>query len=190
MNTLNTPNILKLSAAALALTAGAASVQARPPQPPIDVAQLEAHAAEAFAGADANGDGLVTLEEFSAMERPRRHAGGSRPRPDRERGAQTSADEQPAARRQAFSDDLFDQLDTDGDDSLSREEYSAANQRAARTSLGRQRMFDRLDADNDGVLTIDEFPPSRMARLDSDGDGTITSEELRRGRASHRHQDS
>ena len=186
MHNLNTQKIFRISALALALSVCTTSAMARPPQAPIDVAELEAHAAEAFAGADTDSDGLVTPEEFAAMERPKRRQGGHHAR--RNTDEQTS--EQRSARRQAHSDQLFDQLDSDGDDFLSRDEYSAENQRAARKSLGSQRMFERLDADDDGVLTLDEFPPSRMARLDIDGDGTITTEELRQGRASHRNQDS
>lgn len=189
MEILYTPKILRIGAA-LTLAACATSALARPPQPPIDVAELEARAAESFASADTDGDGLITVEEFSTMEQPSRRSEGRKARPGRERGSQEGSDEQRSARRQAFSDQLFDQLDTDGDESLSRQEYSAASQRAARESLGKQRMFERLDADDDGVLTIDEFPPSRLARLDSDGDGTITAEELRQGRANHRLQDS
>jgi Ca2+-binding EF-hand superfamily protein len=124
------------------------------------------------------------------MPRPERRSSRPHARFGRSSGAAERSDEQQTARRLAYSDDLFDQLDSDGNDSLSRDEYSAASRRAAREAVGKQRMFERLDVDDDGVLTIDEFPPSRLVRLDSDGDGIITAEELRRGRASHRHQDS
>lgn len=210
MNKSQPPAILRLAVlTAAVVTAGAAQLAlAQPPKPPIDVAELQSRAAEAFARADTDSDGLVTLAEFTAMERPHRGKRPFSPRSGRRWGevadsiegaaseidAASSTDAASAARkivrRDALNDELFDLLDSNADDSLSRQEFSADNQRAARQALHAQRAFARLDQNNDGVLTIEEFPPSRLANLDSDGDGTITREELKRGRASRQLRNS
>ena len=191
MNKSNRPATLRSGVLTLAfVTVGAATLaMAQPPRPPIDVAELESRAAEAFASADTDSDGLVTLEEFTAMERPARGEGKFRSRSGK-RWGEGASEEDRAARRDAMNDDLFDMLDSNADDSLSRDEFSAANQRTARHTLRAQRAFARFDRDSGGVLTIEEFPASRLSNLDSDGDGTITREELKQGRASQRLRNS
>lgn len=165
-----------LAGVLLALAAGSSVAQR--PQTPIDVATLETRGAEAFAEADADGDGMITEAEFSQADHPGRSKRGAGGHKHRGRAGQSPDSEA----RQNMAEDMFDLLDSNADDSLSREEFSSANQRAARKNLGQQRAFTRLDANADGVLTIDEFPASRLAARDTNGDGTITSEELQRGR--------
>lgn len=74
-------------------------------------------------------------------------------------------------------------LDQDGDNVISRDEFTAARP-------GQPRMFDRFDGDQDGRITLDEFLEQRRAlqerrfnRLDANGDGAITEEDIaaRRG---------
>jgi Ca2+-binding EF-hand superfamily protein len=172
-------NQIRKALVAGALLLGAGTSVAQPPRPPIDVATLEARAAEAFAKADADGDGMITEQEFSAVERPARSnrgPGGHKSHRSNRQNPDTSA-------RQNRAEEMFDLLDSNGDDSLSRDEFSRANQQAVRQTLGHQRAFSRLDANDDGVLTIEEFPPSRLAARDTNGDGTITQEELNSGRS-------
>jgi hypothetical protein len=159
---------------------------AQPPRPPIDVATLEARSVEAFSLADADSDGLLTEEEFSSLERPDRSKRGPGGHKYHGRGGRSS---DPEAQQNA-ADAMFDILDNNADDSLSREEFSMANQQAARKTLGSQRAFSRLDANADGVLTIEELPANRLATRDTDGDGTITQEELKRGRPNRNSNES
>ena len=89
--------------------------------------EINAHRAERFTNADANGDNLVTADEmeaFAETERARRQ-------------------EQRRAKR-------FARMDADGDGFITAEEHAAAGDKRM------DRMFDRIDADGDGVITETE----------------------------------
>lgn len=179
-NGLTTPAVLTL-----ALLAGAAAnVWANPPggadRFPISVAEAEAHRAQVFAEVDSNGDGLVSAEEFAAAEGPRKHRGGKRPPgPDGQGGRH----EMPSAEQLAAMEaTLFEALDTDGDDVLSRSEFSLQALSEARAETRKTRFFERADANEDGYLSPDEFPPRRLTELDVNGDGQITRDEMPRHR--------
>lgn len=135
---------------------------------PIDVETLRSRAAEAFAKADADQDGLVSAAEFAAVDDDKRRPGQRQ----RRRG-----DGEGAGKGKGF-----ELGDADGDGQLSREEFEALP--AARRAAQAQRKFERLDADGDGGLSPSEFPSraNRLIGFDADGDGILTREEMRRGR--------
>lgn len=171
---------------------------------PIDLSELQAAEEKRFAAADADGDGLVSAEEFAAVD-PRQLSAGGIPRSDRagwqrkmasggRRGLDREAirqrmeqrrveldqriSEREQRRQEARSRD-FEAADTDGDGQLSPDEYVAM---PATLQATRQReLFTRLDGNEDGVLTPEEFPSAvdRLKTLDADGDGLVTRREMR-----------
>ncbi|MDE0419966.1 MAG: hypothetical protein OXK76_03630 [Gammaproteobacteria bacterium] len=186
-----------------------ANVLAAPKERPasIDLSELKAAEEERFTAADADGDGLVTAEEFAAVD-PRRFSAGIRSPGDRggwqrrvagdgtrglDREAKLQRMEQRRAeiekriaegekRRQKARRSDFETADSDGDGQLSAEEYGDM---PTTLKTARQReMFARLDGNEDGVLTPEEFPSmvDRLQALDADGDGLVTREEMRAGR--------
>ena len=77
------------------------------------------------------------------------------------------------AEMQARLEQLFDRLDTDGDDSVTTAELQ-------RTPGGRMLM--QTDADGDGSLTLDEVREGAAAlfkTMDANGDGVVTADERR-----------
>ncbi|MCE2461698.1 MAG: hypothetical protein J4F38_13100 [Pseudomonadales bacterium] len=168
---------------------------------PIDLGELRATEEKRFAAADADGDGLVTEEEFANVD-PRRIFAGVRP-PDtrnrdgrrrgpgaegrggdhadreamRERRAERRAEME--ARREEARTREFATADADGDGQLSAQEYGDMPETLKATR--QSEMFNRLDTDDDGVLTPGEFPSfaGRLAPLDTDGDGLVTQNEMR-----------
>jgi Ca2+-binding EF-hand superfamily protein len=73
---------------------------------------------------------------------------------------------------------VYSDVDADGDQNVSPEEYQAA-----RTNLFQAVSFTSLDTDNDGVLgevEAQEFPPlsDAFTRVDADEDGLISEEEF------------
>ena len=165
---------------------------------PIDLSELKAKEEKRFAAADADGDGLVTEEEFADVDPRKVFAGVRKPQArnrDGRRGGPGASGRGPGrkamrermeqrraeveARRQEARSRDFATADTDGDGQLSADEYGdmPATLKATRQS----EMFSRLDADDDGVLTPGEFPSlaERLAPLDTDGDGLVTQAEMR-----------
>jgi Ca2+-binding EF-hand superfamily protein len=155
------------------LLSGAAAAAA-PAHPPVSVADLEARRAAAFERADTDGNGLVSAAELDrATAQHRRHPGGP------PRGPGRPADPAAAA---ALDAEVFDALDANGDDVLSREEFSSDALRAAHASSRREARFARLDTNGDGQLSLEEFPPVHLASRDTNGDGMISEDEWpRRG---------
>lgn len=163
------------------LFGAATAVQAAPPggpgdRFPISVEEAEAHRAEIFAGMDSNGDGLISADEFAAAEGPRDHKHGRKPPlplghgPDRKPPSETEL--------AAMEDELFEALDTDGNGTLSRSEFSHRAMAEARSESMKSRFFERADANGDGYLSPEEFPPRRLAEFDANGDGQITRDEM------------
>src|SRR5262245_6851180 len=70
--------------------------------------------------------------------------------------------------------EAFDNLDSDNDGFLTREELSAAVDRA------RRRGIQQMDANSDSKISREEWKgkPKRFDRLDTDKDGMISQEEL------------
>ena len=168
----------------------------------VDLSELQAAEEKRFAAADADGDGLVSAEEFAAVD-PRTVFAGQRGRDGARRGpgAQRSGTDREAIRqrmeqrrakiekrladrekrREEARTRDFEAADSDGDGQLSADEYGGmpAALRAARQS----EMFARLDKDSDGNLSPEEFPSAlgRLKNLDADGDGVVTRQEMRSG---------
>ena len=171
---------------------------------PIDLSELKAMEEKRFAAADADGDGLVTEEEFANVDPRQIFAGGrtsdarfsdgrrrgqgaeGRSGPDREAMRERMAKRRAEAetRRQEARTRDFATADADGDGQLSADEYGDMPERLKATR--QSEMFNRLDADGDGVLIPGEFPSTlgRLTALDTDGDGLVTQNEMRvlRGR--------
>ena len=86
-------------------------------------------------------------------------------------------------------DNRFAELDSDGDGSVSRDEFVAAQ--VARSEERAAAMFERLDADGDGALSRDVIENRRggrmgermLSRFDADGSGGISAEEFEEARA-------
>lgn len=89
----------------------------------------------------------------------------------------------------ALRDQRFAELDTNGDGTVSQDEFVAAQ--AARTEERAAQMFERLDADGDGTLSRDVIENGRrggfgermLSRLDGDDSGGISAEEFEEARA-------
>ncbi len=101
--------------------------------------EVAAHRAERFVSSDANGDGVVSLEEFEAF------ATAERERRQEERRARH-----------------FARLDANSDGVISADEHAAADSRA-------DRMFERLDTDGDGVITEAEREAAKAKMKDRRG---------------------
>lgn len=88
-------------------------------------------------------------------------------------------------------DQRFAEVDTDGDGSVSREEFLAHAQAQAAERAGER--FDALDADGDGMLSQDVLSGGRRGdgqmmtrmidRFDADGSGGVSAEEFETAQA-------
>ena len=157
---------------------------------PINIADLEAKAAERFANIDSDQSGNIDMDEFEAAKmqhpHPGSHASGHGGRKHR-RGDSAGATKH-AEMRAATQAELFSILDADGDGHLSQTEFTAVGQRTARVQAQKRAVFKGLDRDGNSLLTADEFPRSlaRLSAADADKDGLVTKAELQALRAQHR----
>ena len=162
----------------------------------IDLQALQDKADARFAGADADSDGELTLEEFGTLKpnRPRGHkqAGKQRHKRWRQRGAEQdgAAQAREGGKRRAGQRDaiaaamrteMFALLDTDQDGQLSATEYATRLSREDRKAARQRAMFGVLDTNGDGRLSRDEAPNpvARLSAADADGDGLLTPQERR-----------
>lgn len=166
-------------AAALLLTAGAAS------------AQGPDSAAQRTSRVDADGDGRISQAEF--LSRLDRMTSA-----DADRDGSITPDERRAAGQARMAqrrDAAFARLDANSDGSVSRAEFDARPERAGRgrTGQGRRAMHRGQGAQGAprAERTVDVAQArvrmtEAFARLDKDGDGYLTAEERRTGRTEHR----
>jgi Ca2+-binding EF-hand superfamily protein len=128
---------------------------------------------------DANSDGMVTMDEFTAASSQRFI------RMDADKNGQVSQDEfktymeqRQAERSQA----RYQKMDSNGDGQVSQTEYVDYQTHRA------ERKYARMDKDGNGVVSKDEYANVRskrgkhygkriFGRLDGNGDGTITRAE-------------
>lgn len=175
------PTILPFAAGALATALAIDGLAEGRDRFPIDLEAARAAAEQRFRNADADGDGLISEQEFLAVD-PRSL------RPDGDRHKRRRADsphvrpEGSAERQRLARQQRFEAGDSDGDGVLSAEEYAALPE--ANRRQGQQRLFAGLDDDQDGMLTPEEFPnpARRLEGLDADGDGQISRDEFARRR--------
>jgi Ca2+-binding EF-hand superfamily protein len=176
---------------ALAFLSGCAAVENTYEQTPL---------ASAFDGFDTDDDGVISDQE--AQEAPSlaqnfgrvdtNHSGGIDP--DEFTAASTNMaplafnqvdinedgviSEREAAAMPVSLQNVYSDVDADGDNNVSPAEYAAA-----RTNLFQGVSFTSLDTDHDGVLgevEAQEFPPlsDSFTRVDADEDGLISEEEF------------
>ncbi len=118
----------------------------------------------AFAELDMNGDGQLTVDEFTAHRTARLQA------QDADGDGLLSAQELAAAAQTRMQDRaarraerMVSRLDADGDGLLSLEEIADARGRSP------ERMLNRLDKDGDGSLSAEEFA-AVQERMERKGD--------------------
>lgn len=137
---------------------------------------------------DANGDGILTQEEFRALHEARAaEAGIELPDEPGPRGDRMF--EHVTARLDANEDGLiqtsevvahFNELDTNGDGSLTGDELPMHGEHGMRQHHAAIGMALRAaDVDDDGNITTSEWT-AFLNTVDEDGDGQITFEEVRR----------
>ncbi len=189
------PKFLIVTAGAAGLLASVAAF-ARPHfdgDSTIDIASIEQEVIKQQAGVDSNGDGSVSEAEFVSakggpMGRPGHHHGGFHGHEGPPPGAMGRHTGGPAGGPEfdfdAMEEKVFDQLDTDKNASLSREEFSRENLQAAHRTVFRTHLFKQLDANRDGALNREEMPDpvEHLRKMDTNGDGKVTREERRAAR--------
>ena len=184
MNKQNLLSSLKVAGIAAGLSLATVVIAAPNDRFPIDIAALEAKAAERFSQIDANDDGQIDGNEFESadIKRPKHmkkhRKGGQKMRKGKRSG------EKRQEMRAAVQAELFVLLDADNNGELSAEEH-AAQTREISMLARKKAMFKKLDANNDGVLVPEEMPRrgDRLRAADANGDGQVTRQEIRAMRA-------
>ena len=106
--------------------------------------------------ADSNGDGKVSLEEFSAS------ANREFPNKDKNNDGKLSSDEC----------GMFDKFNTNGDDFVSKDEFAK----------GHTMVFNKLDKNHDGFVNAEEAKASNKCGAGKCGDGAKAKEKKSEGK--------
>jgi len=122
------------------------------------MAAREAH----FRAMDADNDGQLTLEEFTAWSEQKRAEYRERAEARKGEGRtgemreRRRGDEDSADRRRGSPERMFNRLDADDDGVVTREEFMAAS----------ERMFERMDRDNSGSIEVGERKRGKHGKSD------------------------
>jgi Ca2+-binding EF-hand superfamily protein len=177
-----------------------------PPAPPPGETEEHGHGGrmdagkrfeEAWKNADTNGDGVLSREEFSAMDRVKNLPEAVRnrifDRLDKNKDGSLSKEELLAmiigeeGRRHMFFPRLME-LDTDHSGGVSFEEFQKAEFVKNLPEEKQREIFKRLDRDGDGQITPKDRPEGPMRRdpaefirkLDTNHDGAVDFEEFKK----------
>ena len=102
----------------------------------ISQAEIEAMKSARFKAADANGDGMLTLEEMQAhaLQKAEAHAARMLDKMDANGDGSLSAEEMSKSHR---SGHMFERMDADGSGSISKAEFEQARQHGMKQGHGR-----------------------------------------------------
>ena len=143
--------------------------------------------------ADTDGDGVLSWEEFNAIERigklPEEKRVGLFKRLDSDDNGSLSGEELERGRARGNRGKPMRrlwELDVDKSGGVSFEEFNTGEMFAKLPAEKQKELFRRLDSDGDGQITSKDQPAPRRApeakdiikRLDKDGDGKLSAEEL------------
>lgn len=149
----------------------------------VSVIEAKATVSARLRAIDADGDGVLTREEYRAHReaaRSERHAARFEAIDADGNGRITEAELDTHLRALAVrrGDRRFAVVDTDGDREISRQEYDAAAQRLR--EAGRDAWFARIDADGSGSIDRAEAATvgrgglrERLRQMDTNGDGRL-----------------
>ena len=152
----------------------------------IDLAEIQARkpdfTVEKFNAADANGDGLLSRDEWRGAY----HRDHDRPKLDADGDGSYSLEEMQKAHPD-LTQERYTSFDGDKDGKLTRDEL--------KSGFGRE-MFSRLDKDASGGVSLEEMQSIRSSvtqekftQMDADGNGQLSQDELRSAHKKRRHHD-
>jgi hypothetical protein len=151
--------------AALFLASPASAQQGSTQPKPVTRAAVAAKLDSAFAAADTNHDGFLSVAEVQALE--------------------NSELQKVQAALRARAEAQFKALDTNKDGQLSFQEFAAATPNVKATDTPAS-LVQKLDTNHDGKISMAEFRAQRLAQFDKadlNHDGIVTPDEERRAAA-------
>ena len=169
----------------------------------IDIGQLEERMRVDFETHDADSDGVISLEEFTTMNRNRVSGGGREfnrdsrlkevSRPTESLRKQRKSDKFDERRRERAAEQIrrraehdskeFNTVDQNEDGLVDEEEFSQPRSAMFQEQVNRDHQ--QFDADGNGGLDLTEFFGPRIEQLremDTDGDNMVSPDEMRQFR--------
>lgn len=144
-------------------------------------AEFQSAAAERIAAADSDGDGAVTPDEMKQHMKSKHaeHKAAFVAKLDANGDGELSRDEV-----SRMPEEKFTELDTDGNGTLSVEEFSAAGPKHhdKHGKRGPGKMLEMTDTNNDGKVDVQEaqaMADQFFSKLDRNSDGVLTSDEMK-----------